>query len=42
MFAEAIAVADAIREAQGPRPVTSFAARDYWEVKKLIDSVRER
>jgi hypothetical protein len=43
MFAEAIAVADAVREAQGRGPVTSFRARDYWEVlKELIDGVSER
>lgn len=43
MFAEAVAVADAIREAQGHGPVTSFRARDYWEIlKELIGSVGER
>lgn len=43
MFAESIAVANAIREAQGHGPVTTFRARDYWEIlKELIDGVRER
>ncbi len=39
LFAEAIAV----RQAQGRGPVTSFRARDYWEIlKDLIDSVLEQ
>jgi hypothetical protein len=43
LFAEAIAVADAVREAQGRGPVTSFRARDFWEIlKDLIDSVLEQ
>jgi hypothetical protein len=43
LFAEAIAVADAIREAQGKRPVTPARAGTFWEVlKELIDSVREQ
>jgi len=43
LFAEAIAVANAVREAQGTGPVTSFRARDFWEIlKDLIDSVLER
>lgn len=43
LFAEAIAVANAVREAQGKGPVTSFRARDFWEIlKDLIDGVLER
>jgi hypothetical protein len=43
LFAEAIAVADAVREAQGRGPVNSFRARDFWEIlKDLIDSVLEK
>lgn len=43
LFAEAIAVADAVRQAQGRGPVTSFRARDFWEIlKDLIDSVLEQ
>lgn len=43
LFAEAIAVANAVRQAQGRGPVTSFRARDFWEVlKDLIDSVLEQ
>jgi hypothetical protein len=43
LFAEAIAVANAVRQAQGRGPVTSFRARDYWEIlKDLIDSVLEQ
>lgn len=43
LFAEAVAVANAVRQAQGRGPVTSFRARDFWEVlKDLIDSVLEQ
>lgn len=43
LFAEAIAVANAVRQAQGRGPVTSFRARDFWEIlKDLIDSVLEQ
>lgn len=43
LFAEAIAVANAVRQAQGRGPVTSFRARDFWEIlKDLIDSVVEQ
>ncbi|MCT9625979.1 hypothetical protein HWD94_12725 [Pseudarthrobacter equi] len=43
LFAEAIAVANALRQAQGKGPVTSFRARDFWEIlKDLIDNVLER
>jgi hypothetical protein len=43
LFAEAITVADAVREAQGRGPVTSYRARDFWEIlKELIDSVIEK
>lgn len=36
-------VADTIREAGGRRPVTSFRARDYWEIlNELVGGVRER
>lgn len=43
LFAEAIAVANAVRQAQGRGPVSSFRARDYWEIlKDLIDSVLEQ
>jgi hypothetical protein len=43
LFAEAIAVANAVREAQGRGPVTSYRARDFWEIlKELIDSVLEQ
>jgi hypothetical protein len=43
LFAEAIAVANAVRQAQGRGPVTSFRARDFWEIlKDLIDSVLEK
>jgi hypothetical protein len=43
LFAEAIAVANAVRQAQGRGPVTSFRARDFWEIlKDLIDSVHEQ
>lgn len=43
LFAEAIAVADAVREAQGRGPVTSYRARDFWEIlKELIDSVLDQ
>jgi hypothetical protein len=42
LFAEAIAVANAMRQTQGRGPVTSFRARDFWEIlKDLIDSVLE-
>lgn len=43
LFAETIAVANAVRQAQGRGPVTSFRARDFWEIlKDLIDSVLEQ
>ena len=43
LFAEAIAIANAVRQAQGRGPVTSFRARDFWEIlKDLIDSVLEQ
>jgi hypothetical protein len=43
LFAEAVAVANAVRQAHGKGPVTSFRARDFWEVlKDLIDSVLEQ
>ena len=43
LFAEAIAVANAVRQAQGRGPVTSLRARDFWEIlKDLIDSVLEQ
>ncbi|WP_314195229.1 hypothetical protein [uncultured Arthrobacter sp.] len=43
LFAEAIAVANAVRQSQGRGPVTSFRARDFWEIlKDLIDSVLEQ
>lgn len=43
LFAEAVAVANALREAQGKGPVTSVRARDFWEIlKDLVDSVLER
>lgn len=43
LFVEAIAVANAVRQAQGKGPVTSFQARDFWEnLKDLIDSVLEQ
>jgi hypothetical protein len=43
LFTEAIAVANAVRQAQGRGPVTSFRARDFWEIlKDLIDSVLEK
>ncbi|MEW1823822.1 hypothetical protein AB0323_23965 [Arthrobacter sp. NPDC080031] len=43
LFAEAIAVADTVREAQGRGPVTSYRARDFWEIlKELIDSVLDQ
>ena len=43
LFAEAIAVANAMRQTQGRGPVTSFRARDFWEIlKDLIDSVLEQ
>jgi hypothetical protein len=43
LFTEAIAVANAVRQAQGRGPVTSFRARDFWEIlKDLIDSVLEQ
>jgi hypothetical protein len=43
VFAEVIAVANAVRQAQGRGPVTSFRARDFWEIlKDLIDSVLEQ
>ncbi|PNH85648.1 hypothetical protein [Arthrobacter sp. AFG20] len=43
LFAEAIAVANAVRQSQGRGPVTSFRARDFWEIlKDLVDSVLEQ
>lgn len=43
LFAEVIAVANAMRQAQGRGPVTSFRATDFWEIlKDLIDSVLEQ
>lgn len=43
LFAEAIAVANAVRQAQGRGPVRSFRARDVWEIlKDLIDGVLEQ
>lgn len=43
LFAEAIAVADAVREAEGKGPVNSFRARDFWEIlKDLVDGVVEQ
>ena len=43
LFTEAIAVANTVRQAQGRGPVTSFRARDFWEIlKDLIDSVLEQ
>jgi len=43
LFAEAIAVANAVRQAQGTGPVTSYRARDFWEIlKELIDSVLDQ
>lgn len=43
LFAESIAVANAVRQAQGRGPVTSFRARDFWEIlKDLVDSVVEQ
>jgi hypothetical protein len=43
LFAEAIAVADAVREDQGKGLVTSFRARDFWEIlKELVDSVLDQ
>lgn len=43
LFVEAIAVANAVRQAQGRGPVTSFRARDFWEIlKDLVDSVLEQ
>ncbi|MDP9905391.1 MULTISPECIES: hypothetical protein [Arthrobacter] len=43
LFAEAIAIADTVREAQGRGPVTSYRARDFWEIlKELIDSVLDQ
>jgi hypothetical protein len=43
LFTEAIAIANAVRQAQGRGPVTSFRARDFWEIlKDLIDSVLEK
>lgn len=43
LFSEAVAVANAVRQAQGRGPVTSFRARDFWEIlKDLIDSVLEQ
>lgn len=43
LFTEAIAIANAVRKAQGRGPVTSFRARDFWEIlKDLIDSVLEK
>ncbi|MDQ0822283.1 hypothetical protein QFZ79_000030 [Arthrobacter sp. V4I6] len=43
LFAEAIAVANAVRQAQGRGPVTSYRARDFWEIlKELIDSVLDQ
>lgn len=43
LFAEAIAVANAVRATQGRGTVTSFRARDYWEIlKELIDSVLDQ
>jgi hypothetical protein len=43
LFAEAIAVANAVRQAQGRGPVTSFRARDFWEIlKDLINGVLEQ
>ncbi len=43
LFAEAIAVANAVRHAQGRGTVTSFRARDFWEIlKELVDSVLDQ
>ncbi|MEV8151050.1 hypothetical protein AB0O52_23300, partial [Arthrobacter sp. NPDC080073] len=43
LFAEAIAVTDTVREAQGRGPVTSYRARDFWEIlKELVDSVLDQ
>lgn len=43
LFAEAIAVANTLRQAQGKGPVTSFQGRDFWEIlKDLVDSVLEQ
>ncbi|MET3922450.1 hypothetical protein [Arthrobacter sp. UYEF20] len=43
LFAEAIVLADAVREAQGRGPVTSYRARDFWEIlKELIGSVLDQ
>ena len=43
LFAEAVTVANAVRQAQGRGPLTSFRARDFWEIlKDLIDSVLEQ
>ncbi len=43
LFAEAIAVANAVRLAQGRGTVTSFRARDFWEIlKELIDCVLDQ
>lgn len=43
LFAEALAVANAVRRAQGRGPVTSFRARDFREIlKDLVDCVVEQ
>lgn len=43
LFAEAIAVANTLRQAQGRGPITSFQGRDFWEIlKDLVDSVLEQ
>jgi hypothetical protein len=43
LFTETISVANAVREAQSRGPVTSYRARDFWEIlKELIDSVLEQ
>jgi hypothetical protein len=43
LFAEAIAVANTLRQTQGKGPVESFQSRDFWEIlKDLIDSVLEQ
>jgi hypothetical protein len=42
LFAEAIAIAGAAREAHGKGPVNANRAQSYWEsLKELIDSIHD-
>lgn len=43
LFAEAIAIAGAAREAHGKAPVTPYRAQSYWEtLKELVDSIHDQ